>query len=294
MSSTTHTAHTLDSISYYITITTSLFVLIFGMIGNGLNVIIFLSLKTFRKNPCAFCLLVLSISDSGMLLFSTIPNILNIISRNYSGINALFTCKFSMCFGQTFALMSHCIMCYAAIDQCFSTSMDDRFKGMTIKFIRRLILISILICIIHGIPFLIYYDAQILPGANTTTCRLNDNNGPFSKYILYVAYPIIGGFLPIFIMTLFALIALRNVRKMSRRRIHVIRLRLEQQLTAMVLIKIFSVCFTVVPFFLAYIVRYTRVGRNDDPFIQKTTILTNRLFTFLLFINYSVSQYQFI
>lgn len=291
MSSTTNTSTILDSITYYFTITSSLFILIFAIIGNGLNVIVFLSLKTFRKNPCAFCLLILSVSDSGMLLFSTIPSILNSISRNFSGINASFTCKLSMCLSQAFGLMSHCIMCYAAVDQCFATSMNERFTRMTIKFIRRLILASIFVCIAHGIPFLIYYDAQILPGTNMTTCRLNDNNGPFSKYILYVGLPVIGGFLPIIIMTLFALIAFRNVRRMSRRRIHIIRLRLEQQLTAMVLIKIFSVCFTIVPFFLAYIIRNARMPRNDDPFTQKTTVLTDRIFRFLLFINYAVSPY---
>lgn len=290
MSSTMNFVNTLDSISYYFSITTSSFALIFGTIGNSLNIIIFLSLKTFRKNPCAFCLLVLSVSDNVMLLSSAVANILSNISKNSTGVSALFTCKLSTCFGQTFALLSHCIMCYAAIDQCFSTAMNERFKGMTICFIRRLILVSIFICILHGIPFLIYYDAQILPGTNTTTCRLNDNNGAFSKYIIYVGFPIIGGLLPIFIMTIFALIALRNVRKMTRRRTHIIRLRLEQQLTAMVLIKIFSVCFTIVPFFITYIIRYVVASHNDDPLVQKTVLLMTRISPFLLFINYAVSK----
>ena len=281
---------TLDSIIYYFSITTSSFILIVGTVGNSLNIIIFLSLKTFRKNPCAFCLLVLSVSDNGMLLFSTIPNILNNISRHYSGRSALFTCKLSMCFGQTFALLSHCLMCYAAIDQCISTSMSERFKGMTIRLIRRLILLSILLCILHGIPFLLYFDAQTLPGTNTTTCRPTDNDGAFSKYTIYVAFPIIGGLLPILIMTVFALIALQNVRKMTRRRTHIIRLRLEKQLTAMVLIKIFSVCFTIVPFFLVYIIRYLITSHNDNPLVQKAFMLVTRISTCLLFINYAVSQ----
>jgi hypothetical protein len=168
--------------------------------------------------------------------------------------------------------------------------MNERYKGINASFKRRLILICISICILHGIPFLIYYDVQVLPGTNTKACRLTDNNGPFSKYLTYVALPIVDGFLPISIMSICALIALRNVRNMTKRRVHMIRLRLEQQLTAMVLIKILCVCLTVVPFLIAYIIGYTISSRSKDPLLQKHLLLVGHVFEFILSINYAVSN----
>ncbi len=290
MSSTTNLGTTLSSIDYYFNISTSIFILILGIIGNSLNIIVFISLKTFRKNPCAFSLILLSISDIGMLIFSIIPNILNGISMKYNGIGAIFACKISASFGQTFGLISYYIICLASIDQCFSTAMNERYKGISANIKRRIILICIFVCTLHGIPFLIYYNEQVLPGTNTTTCRLTDNNGSFSKYLMYVGLPIIAGFLPISIMSICGLISLRNVHNMTRRRVHLIRLRLEQQLTAMVLIKILCICLIMVPFLIAYIVRYTISSHNNDPLVQKQLLLVARVFTFLLFINYAVSN----
>jgi len=289
MSSTTNIVATLGLITDDFTISTSLFVFIFGIIGNILNIIVFGSLKTFRKNPCAFCLLILSISDSGMLLFNTVPNILTYIFNNHGGINAIFACKISIDFGQIFALISHSIICLAAIDQYLSTSINKHYKGMSFTLTRHLIVIIIFVWILHGIPFLIYYDAQILPGTNVTSCRVNDNNGSFSKYLIYVCFPIVGGFLPISIMSVFALAALRNVRIMTKRKVNIIRLRLEQQLTAMVLMKILTICITIVPFLISYIIGYTIAYHNSDPIVQEKFLLVNRIFTFLLFVNYAVS-----
>lgn len=278
-----------DIIINNFSISTNIIVFIFGIIGNILNIIVFKSLKTFRKNSCAFCLLTLSISDIGMLLFNTMPNFLTDIFNDYHGINAIFSCKISISFAQTFALISHTIVCLAAIDQYLSTLMDEHRKGISFFLIQRLIIIFIFIYILHGIPFLVYYQAETLPGTNMTTCRLDSDSGAFSKYLIYVCFPIMGGLLPLSIMSIFGLIALRNVRTMTRRRVHIIRLRLEQQLTAMVLVKILFVCITVIPFLINYIVRFTILSSNNDAIVQKKLLLIMRVISFLLGINYAVS-----
>lgn len=289
MSSATNDMTTLDLIINSFSISTNLSVFMLGIVGNILNIIVFASLKIFRKNPCAFCLLILSISDSGMLFFSIVPNFFTDVFKEYNGIVSIFSCKISIPLAQTFGLISHCILCLASIDQYLSTSMHEHRKGVSLHLTRRLIIIFIFVCTLHGIPFVIHYDAQTTPGTNVTTCRLNDNGGPFSKYLMYVGFPIIAGFLPISIMSIFALIALRNVRTMSKRRVHIIRLRLEQQLTAMVLMKIFVVCITVIPFIISYILRYTMSFYSTDIMVQEKCLLINRIGSFLLIINYAVS-----
>ncbi|CAF2622581.1 unnamed protein product [Rotaria sp. Silwood2] len=290
MSSTTDFVSELDLVIRYFNISVQSFVFIFGMIGNILNIIVFLSLKTFRKNPCAFCMLILSISDSGILIFNTLPSIFVNIFKDYGDVNTMFPCQIPIAFGQVFGLMSHMIMCFAAIDQCKSTSIHEQRQGINLKYMRCFIIISIFVSILHGIPFLVFYNAQPLSGLNATACLPNDRNGPFSKYTIYVDFPIIDGFMPIFIMSVFGLIAFRNVRIMAKRRVHIIRLRLEQQLTAMVLIRILGVCITVIPFLIVYVIRYIISSHSNDPIVQKKLQLLNRVFTILFFVNYAVSE----
>ncbi|CAF3525870.1 unnamed protein product [Rotaria sp. Silwood1] len=104
------------------------------------------------------------------------------------------------------------IICFAAVDQYMSTSMHERRQAINLKCMHRLIVISIFLSILYGIPFLVFYDIQPLSGTNTTTCRPNDNNGPFSKYVIYVSLPVIDGFIPIFIMSIAGFIAFLKLR----------------------------------------------------------------------------------
>ena len=290
MSSTDDFVTKMDLAIRYFNISAGSFVFISGFFGNILNTIVFLSLKTFRKNPCAFCLLVLSIADSGLLLSNVLPSIFLNIFKEHSDVNKMFPCKIQMAFAQIFGLMSHIIMCIGAIDQFKSTSLNRPRQSFNLKWIRCLIIIAIIISILYGIPFLIYYDALPLSGTNVTVCLPKDNGGLFSKYVVYVGLPIFGGFLPVTIMSVFGLLAFRNVRRMARRNIPISRLHLDQQLTVMVLMKVLNFCVTVVPFLVIYIVRYIVSSRTNDTIIQKQFQLVNRIFTMLFFVNYAVSE----
>ncbi|CAF3568822.1 unnamed protein product [Rotaria sp. Silwood1] len=182
------------------------------------------------------------------------------------------------------------IICFAAVDQYMSTSMHERRQAINLKCMHRLIVISIFLSILYGIPFLVFYDIQPLSGTNTTTCRPNDNNGPFSKYVIYVSLPVIDGFIPIFIMSIAGFIAFLKVRTITKRKVHIIRLRLEQQLTAMVVMKILGVFITIIPFLILYIIRYIISWRSNDSIVQEQLRLVYHVFTILFFINYAVSQ----
>jgi len=69
-------------------------VLIVGLIGNCLNLIVFLSLKTFRQNSCVFYLTMMSIANIGQLITGLLTRIM------ISGVDidwtqfVLFYCKF--------------------------------------------------------------------------------------------------------------------------------------------------------------------------------------------------------
>lgn len=277
-----------ESIATSVIIYTGLFLFTLGMSGNILNIIVFMSLKTFRRNPCVFCLFILSISESGVLLLFTLPDTFFDIFQAYGDVLKLYPCNMRISFLQAFVLMSQLIMSIAAIDQRLSTSMPDRHHGTNLKIIRYLIIISTTISILHSIPFLIFYDAQLLPGTNASICRIDDN-GPFSIYALYIALPIIDGLLPTAIMSVCGLVALRNVRNMRKKNVHIVRFRLEQQLTAMVLTKILSVYLTVIPLLIVYIVRYIISLQSLDTIFQRQFLIAFRLLTLLIYTNYAVS-----
>ncbi|CAF3574116.1 unnamed protein product [Rotaria socialis] len=167
----------------------------------------------------------------------------------------MFPCKIPVAFPQAFGLMSHIIICFAAIDQLMSTLLHTSRQRFSIELMQRLITVAIVISILYGIPFLIYYDYDALPlsGTNGTACVPNENNELFSKYTVYAGVPIMNGFLPVTIMSLFGLLTFRNVRHVAKKNIPIAHIHLEEQLTAMVLIKILNVCLTVIPFLIFFL-----------------------------------------
>lgn len=293
MSLTTTPADVWLSTSYYVSSGVGLLTFIFGITGNLLNIIVFLSLQTFRKNPCAFCLLVLSISESGFLFFSVLPGSISNILNGVGDVNNPFSCKMRMPFPQIFGLMSQIIMCIASIDQAISTSMPERHYGLKMKTMKCLITGSVVISILHGIPFLIYYDVKSLYGTNATICRIDDNTGAFSSYAIYVSLPFVDGFIPIIIMSVSGLIAVCNIRSMKKKKIHIARLHLEKQLTAMVLIKLLSIYVTVVPFITFYCIRYVISFDINNAHVQAQLLATSYLFIVPFRINYAVSPDKF-
>ncbi|CAF3409789.1 unnamed protein product [Rotaria socialis] len=284
----------LDSVIRYLNISVGLFLFVFGIAGNLLNIVVFSSLKTFRRNPCAVCLLVLSCCENGTLILNTLIDVLASMLNDTFDANAILPCKIRAAFAQIFATISLSMMCFSAIDQSISTSMPERHHGINPKIMRRLIAIITVLSCVHAIPFFIYYDIQPLPGTNLTICRITDAGEVFSKYFIYINLPLVNGVIPVTIMILFGLLSSRNVHRMYNRRIYIVRLRLEKQLTGMVLAKIFSFAVTVVPFLIVYIIRYSISLYITDPIFQNQILLAQRVFTLLIYANYADTFYIFL
>lgn len=289
MSSKENMMAALDVTIRNLNISAELIILIFGTIGNIFNIIIFMSLQIFRKNPCGCCFIILSISDTGALLFHALPDFLANALQGHCDVNLIFPCKIRIALASLFMLLSNFIMCIAAIDQSISTSMPQRHYGLNLKIIQYLIAAAMIISSSHAIPFFIFSDTEQLLGTNDTICRVNDNNGPFSIYATYICLPIIIGILPITIMSVFSFIALCNVHSMRKNHVHVIRLALEEQLTTMVLIKILSVCLTIVPSIAVYTARYIISKYTEDPIYQHQIHLAESIFRKLTYFNCGVS-----
>jgi len=113
---------TLDCTTKQISIYLGIPILIIGVIGGFLNIIVFLSLKTFRQNSCAFYLTIMSFVNIGLLLTGLMSRI------TISGFDidwtqtSSFYCKFRVYTDQFSILMSLTCICLATIDQFMSTN----------------------------------------------------------------------------------------------------------------------------------------------------------------------------
>lgn len=282
----------LDSIIDNIVIYGGSAIFLIGMIGNVLNILIFTSLKFFRENTCGLCLLLLSASDCGILIFHTLQNVILHMSNENGNVNGRFSCKTRLASAEIFGLLSHTIICLAAIDQLMSTSMPQRHQGINFKIMRLLITTAVIFSFLHGLPMLILSDVVVLPATNTTLCRIINDNVAFSNYTFYISIPFIDVLLPVTIMSITGLFALRNVRSMDKTKVNPIRLRREQQLTMMVLTKIVSTCVTVIPFITVFMVLYTIAAKSDNIVLQKQVWLVYRICTMLFYANFAVSEYN--
>ncbi|CAF0964689.1 unnamed protein product [Adineta ricciae] len=243
--------------------------LIGGLFGEVMNIIVFLSLKTFRENSCAFYLIVMSFVNIGQLITSLL---FQIMIRGFDidwTETSVFYCKFRIFILQFCTLMSCTCMCLATIDQFFATCYTQFWQRLSnIKLARILTVIYFCIWMGHGIPYLMYLDVVGNPSTGDTVCTII--NQTFTNYFNYGFIIILAGFLPIFISVFFGILAYRNVQNSIYRAVPLIRRELDRQLTTMVLVEVVFSCITTAP----YIVLYTIIR---DPQITKNPVVYSRL-----------------
>jgi hypothetical protein len=134
------------------------------------------------------------------------------------------------------------IVCFATIDQFFSTNPVAHLRQLgSLKLARCQIFFAILLWLLHCIPIGIFL--QILPLVGCTI-----NNTSLVNYYSFFFYPVLNGLLPIFVSSMFSILAYRNVRRIVRQQIPIERRRLDRQLTAMVFVRVISFVSLQLPF----------------------------------------------
>ncbi|CAF3926387.1 unnamed protein product [Adineta steineri] len=225
-------------ISQQITIYLGLFLLITGVVGNGLLILTFSAVRTYRKTPCTFYFLIRSADNIAFILINLISRI---VSAGY-GIDLTRTsvvwCKIRQYFVLTLGFISFTCSCLASIDQFLATSRNANLRRLSnIKWTYRIIVTVLIVCCLHGIPAIIFDD--ILP--NIQMCGIT--NGNYSIYItVYVlTFSCIG---PIIIMVVFGYLTYHNI--------HSTRFLAEQQadrqLAQMVLMEVVLVVISISPY----------------------------------------------
>jgi hypothetical protein len=175
------------SLSYIgdqITIYSAYFILLIGVLGNGINILVFLSMRTYRRTPCTFYFLIGSIVN---LTYLPIILITHIMSVGY-GIDFTRTsvvwCKLRQFLFVCLSSITLTCSCLATIDQFLVTSQNVNLRRFSnIKWAHRITLIVVIIWCLHAIPNLFFLN--IIPISDTC---VNTN----AAYAVYTPIYLIG------------------------------------------------------------------------------------------------------
>ena len=275
-------------VSQQITICLGIPIFIAGVLGNLLDAIVFLSLKTFRENSCAFYLTVMAIVNNGQLINGLFTRIM------ISGFNidwtltSTFYCKCRFYVVTVCSIISFTCMCLATIDQFFATCSNPRWQRWSnIKVARRVMIVVVIFWIVHGIPYWIYFDYIVSNTTGKITCMSSNDIFQFYHVKIYTAVYI--GFLPIFINTLFGLLAYYNVKHLAYRTVPLVRRELDRQLTVIVLMHAFFVFLATIPYVIVTIL-YSDANIMSDPVVAERLQFTNTVTLCIYYLNFVVSD----
>jgi hypothetical protein len=254
-----------------------------GVIGNILNILTFTQLKLFRDNRSAFYLTVESTSSFMYQFFYLTVTILTAIYGDDASGRFLPWCRLRYMLPSFLVLPILYIVCFAAMDQFCSTSYQFNLRQLcTLKLAQRLTFGCVCFWIAHAILFGLFYDIHPSFG-----CVIS--NPVFLRYTTYFYYPVSGGALPIIIASVFAFLAYRNVRRIVRRQIPIVRRRLDQQMTAMILMRVILLVCLVSPFTIYRIFIINFPISQSEPMKYAIGRLVQTIFMTLFSLSYTVT-----
>ena len=262
------TIELLNTISTQFSVCFGFIILIAGVVGNIFDILVFLSLKTFRENSCAFYLTAMAFVNIGQLISSLFPRLMNLWFAIDWSVVSLVYCKIRTYFFQVCSLISFTCMCLATIDQFLSTSSTPHWQRLSsIKTARRLLIIGIVIWILHGIPTLIYHNHVISFVTGNYSCAIS--NRIFQDYYTYGFVLGLVSCLPVVITAVFSLLAYHSITKLAYRTVPLVRRELDKQLTVMVLSQVlFNVC-VLVPYIIVNTINLgVTIERTSFPYAQ--------------------------
>ena len=252
----------LTSLTREITIYSGIPIFIAGIVGGCLNSIVFLSLRTFRENSCAFYLMILSVTNVGQLFAGLFSRLL------FTGFSidwtqtSLFFCKFRPFLIYVTALISSSCLCLATIDQYFATCTRLRWQQWcNIKLAHRLVIIASIISLLEQFPSLAFYHHTISPINQQIICSIASQE--FTKFNNYFTVLILWFIVPLIFTVVFASLAYRNVQQLAYRTQPLIRRELDKQLTVMVLVHVLVNFLVLLPNIVLYLLLMNDSLKSD-------------------------------
>ncbi|CAF1374259.1 unnamed protein product [Adineta steineri] len=242
-----------------------------GVFGNGMNIFVFSSTRTYRTTPTAFYFTVESIFNTISITVNLIPRIVSFAYGVDLTLISVIWCKLRQAILSISVAIPISCACLTTIDQFFVTSPNASLRRLSKKQLaHRIVFIITVVFILHSIP--IYYFFHIAPTVNL--CY--SNNWVFAVYYtLFII--VIDSAIPILTMATFGYLAYRNIR----RTVALAEQHADRQLVKMVLIQVALVviCIAPVGIYNAYsLITYGVVkSLNQQAIEYSTSLLVTRL-----------------
>lgn len=293
---------TIATLQYIITIlnqTIPIPLLIFGTIGNILNILV-LTRKSLQKNSCAFYFLASSFSNLACLWFGLFSRLLSGYHMDPTTWNTII-CKFRFYITYMALYLSSFFLLYASIDRWASSSSNAGIRLFSkIEVARRVVLFTVMFAMLfYSEVFYCYSTVENLFPLNcycpNYTCRI------FNDLQFLLFYSLI----PSILMLYFGYQTIQNVKR-SHQQIHpsINQIRSmkkkDQQMMMMLLIQVifFFVCITPSAISKAYTSLTIHINKDSlqttrDNFFFQTSVLILYIHCSSAFYIYTLSGRKF-
>ncbi|CAF2122009.1 unnamed protein product [Rotaria magnacalcarata] len=247
----TTTILSLTLLSQQLNIILGFVILISGLVGNLLNIVVFLSLGSFKTNACSFYILTKSFFDIVALLVGVGTRILS------QGFHIDFTlsnrlwCKFRIPLLDVATLCSFSCLCFQSMDTFFVSSRSIFWRRKSnLKVARNLVILFLCMWILLDLPYFFLQDLILNVRSGSYTCvTINGSYALFRSYFiilgLYLAIPVMA-------ISVFGILSYRQFQKLSAHE-QLSLSALTKQMIRMILFQIIITLMFVTPNSLAKI-----------------------------------------
>lgn len=165
-------------------------IIIDGVLSEIANVIIFISLWTYRQSSSVFYLTIVSIVNIVQLLTGLLSRVfITAVGVDWTE-TSLGYCKIRNYLFQACAIISPTCLSLATIDQFLATSARPQWQRWSnTKVVHYLSAIDAIFWLAYGILYLIYYNLVVSPTTGISTCIIT--NPGFDQYYNIVHVPIL-------------------------------------------------------------------------------------------------------
>ena len=215
--------------------------LISGLIGNIFCVIVFLSLRTFKKSSCSFYLMFGCFISIFKLAGGLFPRLM-ILGFKPEWAASTFYCKFLTWLCQFCSSILLTCLCLATLDHYFATSHRPAWRRFSnLRTAYRMVTTTSSLWILHAVPYMLVWSIQ------DGFCVLDDS--AVATYFRKVYFPILLGVLPVVVMNLFSLLCVYNMTSVHKTSVMMVAQReLDRQLTKMLVTQVIFVSVMTVLF----------------------------------------------
>lgn len=238
-----------------LTIYVGFLLVVIGVIGNGINILVFSSVQNYRKTPCTFYFLIGSMYNIAYLFINLMSRIVMSGFGTDLTRTSVLWCKMRQFFLATLCLISLSCSCLATIDQFFATSKDASLRRLSnIQWSYRIVWIMKLVWCLHGVPFLLFFNISPVKQICMST------SVPFAVYFPSIYILTLNCVIPVVVMGLFGCLAYNNIQQTRV----LAEQNADRQLTRMILTIVLLVIISYVPYGVYNIYILVTAGVNKD------------------------------